>query len=335
LEDPVPGFGIGGQSVGKPLPRSPSLSQVCGTSPGPVSVRADGDAAGIVELRARLPASGPPAAGRGCPDEVARRLAGRPEWPLFRVVPEAETVRTSLADAAPGSGLAGRKRDRASGKEAVRRAEGQPELPLFPTVSGAESPPKPHGLFAREPRAQLTLAGLGPVGRNSPAAEPFREADPATRKSCHPIPSTEAEVCLSGDLLWIGTAKKPLGNRAIVWVLGMLYFGGLHWTKIAERIGKTQRATASLLHRCWVPRDRDRIKFGDVFDEESARATLESSGFELAHDDEAKEYFWRHQKDRAKVRQNRKRRREMGRLDAYRSEEIRLITRRDLKGDAG
>jgi len=68
----------------------------------------------------------------------------------------------------------------------------------------------------------------------------------------------------------------------------------------------------------------------DVFDEETARATLESSGFELAHDDEAKEYFWRHQKDRAKVRQNRKRRREMGRLEAYRSEEIELITRRDL-----
>jgi hypothetical protein len=331
LEDPVPGFGIGSQGAGEPLPRSPSLSQVCGTSAGPVSARDDGDAAGMVELRARLPANGPPAAGRACRDEVARRPAGGREWPLFRVVPEAETVRTSLADAAPGSGLAGRKRDRASGKEAVRRAEGQPELPLFPIVSGAESPLKPHGLFAREPRAQPTLAGLGPVGRKSPAAEPFREADPAARKSDHAIPRTEAEVCLSGDLLWIGTAKKPLGNRAIVWVLGMLYFGGLHWTKIAERIGKTQRATASLLHRCWVPRDRDRTKFGDVFDEESARATLKSSGFELAHDDEAKEYFWRHQKDRAKVRHNRKRRREMGRLDAYRSEEIRLITRRDLK----
>ena len=137
-------------------------------------------------------------------------------------------------------------------------------------------------------------------------------------------------MCLSGDLLWIGTAKKPLGNRAIVWVLGMLYFGGLHWTKIAERIGKTQRATASLLHRCWVPRDRDRKKFGDVFDEEAARATLESSGFELALDKEVKEYFWRREKERAKVRQNRKRRREMGRLEAYRSEEIKLITRRDL-----
>jgi hypothetical protein len=137
-------------------------------------------------------------------------------------------------------------------------------------------------------------------------------------------------VCLSGDLLWVGTAKKPLGNRAIVWVLGMLYFGGLHWTKIAERIGKTQCATASLLHRCWVPRDRDRTKFGEVFDEEAARATLKSSGFELALDEKEKEYFWRREKERANVRQNRKRRREAGRLEAYRSEEIRLITRHDL-----
>ena len=142
-------------------------------------------------------------------------------------------------------------------------------------------------------------------------------------------------MCLSGDLRWIGTAKKPLGNRAIVWVLGMLYFGGLHWTKIAERIGKTQRATASLLHRCWVPRDRDRTQFSDVFDEAAARATLTSCGFELALDEEVKKYFWRHQKDRAKVRQNRRRRREMGRLEAYRSEEIELITGRDLDAMRG
>jgi len=48
-----------------------------------------------------------------------------------------------------------------------------------------------------------------------------------------------------------------------------------------------------------------------------------------------KEYFWRHEKERARVRQNRKRRREMGRLDAYRSEEISLITRRDLNAMRG
>jgi hypothetical protein len=84
-----------------------------------------------------------------------------------------------------------------------------------------------------------------------------------------------------------------------------------------------------------VPRDRDRTKFGDVFDEEAARATLKSSGFELALDEKEKEYFWRREKERANVRQNRKRRRETGRLEAYRSEEIRLITRRDLDAMRG
>jgi len=317
LEDPVPGFGIGGQSAAcEPVPRSLSPSEVCGTSAGPVSVRVGDDAAGMVDLLTPLPASAPPAADPRCHSEVARGPVRERELPLFRVVPEAESVRTPPLDAAPGSGLAGRQRDRVTGKEAVRRAEGQPELPLFSAISGTESPAKPHEPFARQPQ---------------PPAEPGH----AGHKSEQAIPKTEAEVCLSGDLLWIGTAKKPLGNRAIVWVLGMLYFGGLHWTKIADRIGKTQRATASLLHRCWVPRDRDRTKFGDVFDEDAARATLKSSGFELALDEEEKEYFWRREKERAKVRQNRKRRREMGRLEAYRSEEIRLITRRDLDAMRG
>jgi hypothetical protein len=336
LEDPVPGFGVGGQAAAcEPLPHSLSPSEVCGTSAGAVSVRVGGDAAGIVDLGDLLPASKPSADARPRHGEVNGRPAVRVELPLFPVVPEAEPARTRLPDAAAGSGLAGRKRDRASGKEAARRAEGQPELPLFQEISGTESPAKPRGPFPREPQAPPTPAEPGSAVRKAEAAIGPREADQAARKSNNAMPRTEAEVRLSGDLLWIGTAKKPLGNRAIVWALGMLYFGGLHWTKIAERIGKTQRATASLLHRCWVPRDRDRSKFRDVFDEEAARATLESSGFELARDDEAKEYFWRHQKDRAKVRQNRKRRREMGRLEAHRSEEIRLITRLDLEAMRG
>jgi hypothetical protein len=332
LEDPVLGSGVGGR---EPLPGSLSPSAVCGTSAGPVSVRLGDGAPGIVDLGALLPTSEPPAGARPCHGGVNRRTASRGELPLFPGVPEAETVRTPLADSAPRSGLAGRKRDRAIGKEAARRLEGQPEIPLVPEISGNGSPAKPQRRFAGEPQTPLVPPEGRPAARKSEALIATRETDAAPRKSDHAIPKTEAEVCLSDDLLWIGAAKKPLGNRAIVWVLGMLYFGGLHWTKIAERIGKTQRATASLLHRCWVPRDRDRSKFRDVFDEETARATLESSGFELARDDEAKEYFWRHQKDRAKVRQNRKRRREMGRLEAYRSEEITLITRRDLDAMRG
>jgi len=251
LEDPVPGFGIQAAAC-EPLPRPMSPSDVCGSSAGPVSVRVGDDGSDVVDLRGPLLVSEPPAAAPLDGEEV-RRPAGRRELPLFRVVPEAQSVRTPPPDAAPGSGLAGQ--DRAIAKEAARRAEGQPELPLFPAIFGTESPAKPQGPFAREPQAPPTPAEPGPAGRKSKAAIARCEADRTGRKSEQAIPKTEAEVCLSGDLLWIGTAKKPLGNRAIVWVLGMLYFGGLHWTKIAERIGKTQRATASLLHRCWVPRD--------------------------------------------------------------------------------
>jgi hypothetical protein len=336
LEDPVPGFGIGGQAAAcEPLPRPMSPTEVCGTSAGPVSFRVGADGSDV-DLRAPLPGSEPPAAAPPCHGEVVRRPANGRELPLLRVVPEVQSVRTPRPDAATDLRLAGRNRDQAIRKEAARRAQGQPELPLlFPAISGAESPATSHGRFAWEPQAPPTPAESGPADWKSAAAIAPREADATGQKSEQAIPRTEAEVCLSGDLLWIGTSKKPLGNRAIVWALGMLYFGGLHWTKIAERIGKTRRATASLLHRCWVPRDRDRKKFGDVFDEEAARATFESSGFELALDQEVKEYFWRHQKDRAKVRQNRRRRREMGRLEAYRSEEIRLITQRDLDAMRG
>jgi len=334
LKDPVPGFSIQAAAC-EPLPRPMSGSEVCGTSAGPVRVHAGDDGSDIVDLRGPLPVSEPRAAARPLDGEEVRRPIDRRESPLFPVVPEAQSVRTPPPDAAPGSGRADRKRDQAIEKEAARRAEGQPELPLFLAISGTEWPVKPRGPFAREPQAAPKPAESGPAGRKSEAAIAPREADPVGRKSDHAIPSTEDEVCLSGDLLWIGTAKKPLGNRAIVWALGMLYFGGLHWTKIADRIGKSQRATASLLHRCWVPRDRDRTKFGDVFDEEAARATLKRSGFELALDEKEKEYFWRREKERAKVRQNRKRRRETGRLEAYRSEEIRLITRRDLDAMRG
>ena len=332
LEDPAPGFGIQA-AAREPLPRPMSPTEVCGMSAGPVSVRV-GAGGADVDLRAPLSGSELPGVARSLDGEEVRGPVGRRELPLFQVVPEAQSVRTPPPGAATDSGLAGRKRDQAIGKKAVRQAEGQPELPLFPAISGTESP-EPHVPFAREPQAPPTPAESGSADWKSTAAIAPREADATGRKSEQAIPKTEAEVSLSGDLLWIGTAKKPLGNRAIVWVLGMLYFGGLHWTKIADRIGKTQRATASLLHRCWVPRDRDRKKFGDVFDEEAARATLESSGFELALDKEVKEYFWRREKERAQVRQNRKRRREMGRLEAYRSEEIKLITRRDLNAMRG
>ena len=114
LEDPVPGFGVSRETADRePLPRSLSPSVVCGTSAGSVSVRVGDGAPGMADLGALLPTSEPPSAARVCHGEVNGRSGGRSELPLFPVVPEAETVRTPIADSAPGSGLAGQKRDRA------------------------------------------------------------------------------------------------------------------------------------------------------------------------------------------------------------------------------
>lgn len=158
-------------------------------------------------------------------------------------------------------------------------------------------------------------------------------ADPSVEPVPMPafaVPSSEAAVRLDGDLTWIGSVKHPLSHRAIVWAVSMLYFGGLHWRKIAARIGKTEAATRTILSRTWTPRDHDRSKFGEAFDEEAARATLESSGYELAYDDVAKQHYWRHRRFRSSIKQCRARRSKGGFDDYGRSEPITLVTRRDL-----
>ena len=101
-------------------------------------------------------------------------------------------------------------------------------------------------------------------------------------------PQSEADVELGGDLRWIGQVAHPLQSEVAVWAASMLYLGGLHWKQIAKRIGKTVGATRSLLSRAGLPRDPDRRKFSDRFDERAARATLAASGYEVAQDREFK-----------------------------------------------
>jgi hypothetical protein len=311
LQDPVPGFGVGGQAVARDaLSRPMSPSAVCGTSAGLVSVRVGDDRAGIVDVRA----------------------------PLLQIARETASGRSPPPDAPSQPGFAGRKRDRGIGKEAARGPKGQLDLPLFPALPGTASPAEPHARSARDPEASPAPAAPGRADRKSEPAVGLGESGLVTREAVRAIPQKKEEVCLPGDLTWIGRVRKPLGNQAVVWALGMLYFGGLHWTKIAERIGKRPRATSTLLQRCDVPNDYDRSKFGDVFDEELARANLEISGFELAEyklDERRREYFWRKKKDRATVTRNRIRRRAMGLVEPYWSERIELITRRDLDAMRG
>jgi hypothetical protein len=195
----------------------------------------------------------------------------------------------------------------------ARPVEGQRELQLFRVVRNPEPSPAPI-----------------PVQRPTPVPQP---RVPVVRPVA-PVPGREEEVDFT-DLTWLAHLKNPVKNRLAVWTFGLLRFGGLHWRSIAERIGRTPRATSSLLHRCDVPRDPDRSKFGSVFDKEVALANLQEFGFEVRLDEPRRQYFWRCRGDRAKPTRNRKSRLEMGAEEPYRTRTYKFLTRRELDARRG
>jgi hypothetical protein len=154
-------------------------------------------------------------------------------------------------------------------------------------------------------------------------------------RSGSPIPQTKEAVCLSGDLTWIRQVTKRLTSEAVVWTVGMLYFGGQRWTDSARRMGLTEGMAKTLMTRCSRPVDRDRTKFGEGFDEELAWENLQHLGLEVAKEKGSGAFFWRRQRDRACVTRSRKYRREHGQLAPYSSEEIELLTRRELDAIRG
>jgi len=115
-----------------------------------------------------------------------------------------------------------------------------------------------------------------------------------------PIPKTEDEVDLSGDLTWFRrlTWTNPLKNRVAVWVCFMLIAGGLHYKAAAERLGISAAAFRSVRTRMAVPVDPDRSKAGTVFDEEGARSTLERSGYIIRKCVQSENFFWGRRDDR-------------------------------------
>jgi hypothetical protein len=242
LEDPVPGFGVDGRAVGREaLSRPISPSVFCGTSAAPVSVWVGDDPTGIVDLHAPLPVSDPPVGAQPWYGEGDGPTPGRCKSPLGQIARETASGSTPPPGAPTRPGFARRKRDRGIGKEGAHGAKGQLDLPLFPAPPGTASPAEPPARSARDPEASPAPAAPGRADRKSGAAAGLCESGLVTREAVQAIPQKKEEVCLSGDLTWIGRVKKPLGNQAVVWARGMLYFGGLHWTKIAERNGHPSR----------------------------------------------------------------------------------------------
>jgi hypothetical protein len=191
--------------------------------------------------------------------------------------------------------------------------------------------------ITKQPELPLVSAWqTGGPGSSIGSVEPLR----SRCRPDQPIPRAPDEVSLSGDLTWIGAVRKRQQNRAAVWAVGLLRFGGLDWRVIATRTGMSFGAARSFLSRAGVPIDRVRKKFSAVFDEECARETERRSGFEVAsntfftkNDKEVTEYFWRHKSDRATVKRSRARRRAVGNLDPYQSETIEILTRADLDAE--
>ena len=164
---------------------------------------------------------------------------------------------------------------------------GQRELPLFGVIGGTDRQPV-------APEGQQTDRNIAQLARPVPTFV---------------MPKTEAEVDFNGDLTWVGTIRRPLTNKLVVWICGMLYLGGLHYVEAAKRVGMTPGAFRTIKTRTSIPVEVDRKKFGSVFDEQAARETLAHSGYVLRHCMTASEsrdgkgnWYWVHKKDVSKIR---------------------------------
>jgi hypothetical protein len=287
----------------------------------------------------------------------ARRLGvPRPDRKSLRRV-DPETLADPLAGCAENGAVAvcGTPAGPASGTAATASAEPGETLPEKSARSAARHRNgSPAGAIARlraappeiDRQPELPLGGgPRPAGRGTPIGAapiaPIVSARGGWRPG-QPVPQKPEDVCLSGDLTWIGATRKRQHNQAAVWTIGLLRFGGLDWREIAKRTGMTRGAARSFLSRAGAPIDRARKKLGGSFDEECARETERRSGFEVAsntfftkNDREVTEYFWRRKSDRATVKRSRVRRRAVGNLDPYQSEVIEIVTRADLDAERG
>jgi len=186
------------------------------------------------------------------------------------------------------SGAASRKRAGGQVKPA-----GQRELSLLVVVGGTSKEPA-----ANQDLAKAPTKAPASVKAEEPAKT--QEAPKAAAPVLPPIPRTEDEVDLGGDLGWFRrlTWKNPLKNRVAVWTFFMLIAGGLHYKAAAERLGISPDAFRSIRTRMAVPVDRDRKKAGTDFDEEGARETLRRSGYVIKKCMQSDNFFWGHKDDK-------------------------------------
>jgi hypothetical protein len=175
---------------------------------------------------------------------VRRRGRADPRSMQVTAGPDCSRDRVRQHSSAGCAYPAGVRASEAGPRDRERRRSWRQGSARFAAVPGASRHSIPSGAaraLCSRPGGVPPPAAPGRADRKSGAAAGLCESGLVTREAVQAIPQKKEEVCLSGDLTWIGRVKKPLGNQAVVWALGMLYFGGLHWTKIAERNGHPSR----------------------------------------------------------------------------------------------
>lgn len=206
----------------------------------------------------------------------------------------------------PAAVTAGPVTDAPAGRRGARRANkaaAQRELQLFRVApaGGTEQAPGDKEIAATEIAATEIAA---PVARIIP---------PQPVAPSHPDPAVRA----AGDLSWIAGLRRIETNEEAVLLISMRYFGGQNWRQIAEAVGDKVARIRTALTRVWLPRDHDRKKFCATYCVEQARATVQSSVYELIRDDVTRCFFWRDRRKRAIFRVSRETRRARGQVDEY------------------
>ncbi len=311
--------------------------RVAGVHPDTIGARL-GRSANAVRAKARrlgLPVSDRKTLRKLAPGTLEEPVAG------FGFSDLSQTPRSDAPAPASPASLCGRAAGQVSVGGSLGRTEIAPPCEPKPNRESAKRPqPRPRRARPAEGQRELQMFRVVRNPEPVPAPVPMQQPAPVSQprapvvRPVVPVPGREEDVDFN-DLTWLAHLKNPVKNRLAVWTFGLLRFGGLHWRSIAERIGRTPRATSSLLHRCDVPRDPDRSKFASAFDKEVALANLEEFGFEVRLDEPKRQYFWRCRGDRAKPTRNRKSRLEMGAEEPYRTRTYKFLTRRDLDASRG
>jgi hypothetical protein len=213
----------------------------------------------------------------------------------------------------------------------------QPVAERAPQQVPSFAPSRPRRRWSRpEGQRELSLfgvAGGADTARHGQQSEAVVAPAPA-------IPGTEADVDLNGNLTWIGTVHRPLTNRVVVWVCGMLMLGGLHWKQAALRVGMTPDVFRTVRTRCAIPVDYNRQKLTSVFNEAIAHATCERSGYVVKqciktgnNGGGSGKWFWVHKDDR-NTRVSPTERRRDHQIEG-RSNTVSIVTHQELAALAG